>query len=363
MTVNSNLSIKYPRNVFKRRLLKSVLKVLLKILARVEVSGLENLPKEGPLILAGNHVGSIEAALMACYSPRMVEFIAAGDLPLDRQTQFASDNYGFIPVNRGNLDRLSVRMALDVLAQDGVLGIFPEGGTWEPGRMPAQLGVALLSQRGKAPVVPMGMSGIYGALGKALKLKRPVMTVRFGKPIPPFECNQPVQELKEALQKHADYILDRVYTLVDPADVERFPTKVSYEFGYRFTDDAARPAEFRKIEGGQDLARALMSDVILDAFKVNLQMPVQALYPSEKVIHRSDFLIALNAILHLLKQNPGFLSYRYGREVADRQVSAIHALIDLLSKDQSMFLSMASESIFKDGHQETTTREYQILPG
>jgi 1-acyl-sn-glycerol-3-phosphate acyltransferase len=362
MTKTSEFSIKYPRNIFKRNLLKVVIKVVLKLLARVEVTGLENLPKQGPLILAGNHVGSIETAMMACYSPRMVEFIAAGDIPLDKQTQFASDSYGFIPVNRGNLDRLSVRMALDVLAQGGVLGIFPEGGTWAPGRMPAQLGVALLSQRGKAPVVPVGISGIYGALGKALKLKRPIMKVRFGKPIPPFESEAPMQELKQSLQKHADTILDLIFALVDQADKDCFPTKVGYEFGYRFVDDAGQPGEYLKIAGGEDLARVLFSDVILETFKDNLQMPIQALYSSDKAIQRADFLVALNSILEMLKKNPGFLSYRFGREAADRQVSAIHALIDLLSNNRLAHLHLASDSIFKDGHHETTTRNYLILP-
>ena len=362
MSENSKFIIPYPRNVFKRTLLKAVLRLALKILARVEVTGLENLPKEGPLIIAGNHAGSIETALMAAYSPRLVEFLAASDLPLDPQTQFASNAYGFIPVNRGNLDRKSVHMALDILAQNGVLGIFPEGGIWEPGRMPAQIGVALLSQRSYASVVPLGISGNDGALGKALKLKRPAMKLRFGKPIPPFSSNQTGQELKQALHQHADYILKSVYELVDPADTERYPAKVDYSFGYRIGKTASDVLEQSELPGGDDLARMLMSDVILDAYRINLKMPVEALYPSESSIQRADFLKGLQAILDLLKQNPGFLSYRYGSEVADRQVHAIREIITLLSKGQPMQINLTSVATFKDSHRETTRRTYQILP-
>jgi 1-acyl-sn-glycerol-3-phosphate acyltransferase len=361
MAEESQFSIPYPRNVFKRTLLKVGIKILLKVFARVDVTGLENIPKEGPLLLAGNHVGSIETALMAVYSPRLVEFLAAGDLPLDPQTQFASDNYGFIAVNRGNLDRKSVRMALDVLAQHGVLGIFPEGGTWEPGRMPAQIGVALLSQRGNAPVAPLGMSGIHGALGKVLHLKRPAIKVRFGKPIPAFTSDQTGQELKQALHQHADLILKAVYELVDPADTECYPKKVVYSFGYRVGEIANEFGRLNLLDGGEELARLLMSEVILDTFSINLKMPVQALYSLETPNTRADFVKALKAILDLLKQNPGFLSYRYGSEVADRQVNALYALIDLLSKRQPMQITMTSVSTFKDGHQETIARDYKIL--
>jgi 1-acyl-sn-glycerol-3-phosphate acyltransferase len=360
MSENPTYSIPYPRNVFKRTLLKRVLKFVLWVLASVEVSGLENIPKDGPLILAGNHVGSIETALMAIYSPRLVEFLAAGDLPLDPQTQFASDNYGFIAVNRGNLDRKSVRMALDVLAQDGVLGIFPEGGTWEPARMPAQIGVALLSQRGNAPVVPLGMSGIYGALGQALKLKRPIMKLRFGKPIPPFTSDRTGQDLKKELHQHADFVLKAIYDLIDEADKARYPVRVEHTLSYLGVDETAEQSELNHLEGGDDLARMLMSDVILETFSLNLKMPVTAFYPSEKPVVRADFLTALHSILELLKQNPGFLSYRYGSEVADRQVAAIQALIGLLGTNQPLKLSLTSVATFKDGHQETTKRIYQI---
>ena len=79
-------------------------------------------------------------------------------------------------------------------------GDLPEAAPGNP-RMPAQLGVALLSQRANAPVVPVGLSGVYQSMGKAFKLQRPKMTVRFGQPIPPFVSEASGQELKR-LYKH-----------------------------------------------------------------------------------------------------------------------------------------------------------------
>lgn len=353
-------SIKYPRFVFKRKLLIAALKVILKALSRTKIYGLENVPKTGPVILAGNHVGPVEAALVAGASPRLTEFFAAGDLPLDPQTKFASDSYGFIPVNRGNLDRLSVRRALDVLAQDGVLAIFPEGGTWEPTRMPAHLGVALLSQRGHAPVVPVGLSGVYQSMGKAFKLKRPKMTVRFGQPIPPFVSSASGQELKEALQAHADYVLKQINALIEPDDIERFPASVDYDFAY-WPIGADEQANGLQVEGGKDLSRMLLLDIILESFRLNLHMPVDVLYGSDKPIERSAFLQALDSILELLERNPGFLIYRFGHEVAARQVTAIHRLHKLLSDNEVAKIRLTSDALFRDGHHEAGTRDYQFV--
>jgi hypothetical protein len=107
----------------------------------------------------------------------------------------------------------------------------------------------------------------------------------------------------------------------------------------------------------------LMTDVVLYTYKINLKMPVEPLYSSESPIQSTDFLKAFRSILEMLKQNPGFLSYRFGRDVADRQVHAIHKLIGLLSTGQPLQLNAGSVATFRDGHQEKRTRAYQIVPG
>jgi hypothetical protein len=162
------------------------------------------------------------------------------------------------------------------------------------------------------------------------------------------------------LHQHADFVLKAIYDLIDEADKARYPVRVEHTLSYLGVDETAEQSELNHLEGGDDLARMLMSDVILETFSLNLKMPVTAFYPSEKPVVRADFLTALHSILELLKQNPGFLSYRYGSEVADRQVAAIQALIGLLGTNQPLKLSLTSVATFKDGHQETTKRIYQI---
>ncbi len=83
-------SIKYPRNVLVRKTMSTLSRALLSLLSKVEINGRERLPKKGPIILAGNHVAELEAALMIAFTPGQVEFIGNGDIPFD-------PNYAFSP--------------------------------------------------------------------------------------------------------------------------------------------------------------------------------------------------------------------------------------------------------------------------
>ncbi len=66
----------------------------------------------------------------------------------------------------------------------GVIGIFPEGGIWEPAIRKAHSGVAFMSYHGQAPVLPIGFTPTAGALAEALSFKRPAVEMRIGKLIP-----------------------------------------------------------------------------------------------------------------------------------------------------------------------------------
>ena len=121
-------SIPYPRFRVRRTLMRLLTRALLRLLTRVKIEGLENIPDEGPVILAGNHVAVLEAVLMTVIPKRLVEPIGAGDMPFEGIFDKIVTYYGYIPINRGNLDRKGMNQALDVLKQGGMVGIFPEGG-------------------------------------------------------------------------------------------------------------------------------------------------------------------------------------------------------------------------------------------
>ncbi|MBZ0298472.1 MAG: 1-acyl-sn-glycerol-3-phosphate acyltransferase, partial [Anaerolineae bacterium] len=108
-------AIRYPRRVLIRFLLRLLGRVLIRVFARPQVTGLENLPEHGPLILVGNHVALVEVVMMALYVPWTVEFIGNGDIPFDPRFAWMVNLYGMIPVNRGSTDRKELNVPLDVL--------------------------------------------------------------------------------------------------------------------------------------------------------------------------------------------------------------------------------------------------------
>lgn len=77
------MKIKYPRRVVIRKMMLFFARLLLRLFTRLEIRGKENIPLQGPVILAGNHVAILEAVFLAAYSPRLVEFLGTGDIPLD----------------------------------------------------------------------------------------------------------------------------------------------------------------------------------------------------------------------------------------------------------------------------------------
>ena len=76
--------------------------------------------------------------------------------------------------------------------------------------MKAHIGVALLSERCQAPVVPIGYSGFYGTLKGIFKFKRPVLTMRVGKPIPPLVIDKAGPPVKTQMQIYADEVMRQV---------------------------------------------------------------------------------------------------------------------------------------------------------
>jgi len=129
---------------------------------RVRVKGLENMPTEGGLIVAGNHVSYWDPVIIAVKLPRTINFMAKAEffsVPV-----FSSLLRGLhvFPVKRGSADRQAIRHAIALLEQGKVLGIFPEGTRNQSGEdLKAQSGVAMIAAKTGAPVLPVACVGRY----------------------------------------------------------------------------------------------------------------------------------------------------------------------------------------------------------
>jgi 1-acyl-sn-glycerol-3-phosphate acyltransferase len=150
---------------------------LARTLWRARVFGAQNVPMDGPLIVACNHRSYLDPPVMGCLCPRRLSYMAKKELfeiPLLGGTIRALGAY---PVDRRGSAAAAIKRSLSVLEGGGAIGIFPEGTRNRDGTVPPQTGVALLASLAKAPVVPACIVGS----DRALSLHR--MDVAFGAPL------------------------------------------------------------------------------------------------------------------------------------------------------------------------------------
>ncbi|WP_265522323.1 lysophospholipid acyltransferase family protein [Oerskovia flava] len=176
------------------RVLKLILSLLAFALLRPRVTGLNNIPRRGPVILASNHLSFIDSLLIPIVSPRHVTFLAkaeyfTGTGLRGRVSRWFFTTLGHIPVERDDprAGQRSLEDALDVLQRGGAFGIYPEGTRSRDGRLhKGRTGVAWLALAGHAPVVPVAVCGTDKVQPVGARLPRiHRVTVHFGTPIDP----------------------------------------------------------------------------------------------------------------------------------------------------------------------------------
>lgn len=152
------------------RFLRRVVAWLVPRLMRFRPQGLENIPEDGPFIIAANHIHALDPLIVAIIVPQHVSFMAKEEVMHSRLLGWLVKQVGSFPVKRGKADIQAIRQALKVLATGHVLGIFPEGTRSRTGEMQAAFeGTALLAARAEVPIVPVALHGQY-RLGGILRV-------------------------------------------------------------------------------------------------------------------------------------------------------------------------------------------------
>ena len=310
-------TLAYPRKRLQRGLIRALGRLILPLLYRLEITGRKHFPDSGPLIVVGNHTAAMEAVLLAVFTPWQVELMGAADIPAERITEVSTDLFGTIPVHRGDFDRAALRQALDVLAQDGVIGIFPEGGFWDVGGMQAQPGVAWLSYRSQAPVLPIGFSDTTGMINAGLRLRRPRLKMNVGRLLPPAELPEDMPR-KSYFRRYASDVMEAVKTLIPPESRRERP-KIEderFDLAVEVRNPQGKPRlipDHLAIEQKAALSKLLHRPMILKIFRQNLNLPVHAL---QRLVERpavEEMITGLRHILAYLEdENPYLLTYRFG---------------------------------------------------
>ena len=159
-----------------------LVKILAKILLKVEVKGLEHIPAEGPVILAINHVNFLDVPLLYTLLPRETTALAKAELWRTPILNLMAISWGGIPVRRGELDLSAIRLALQALRDGKILGIAPEGTRSHHGRLQrGRPGIVLLALRvPEALILPMAIYGGEHFYRNLRRLRRTKVNIVFG---------------------------------------------------------------------------------------------------------------------------------------------------------------------------------------
>ncbi|GAA4779008.1 lysophospholipid acyltransferase family protein [Microbacterium gilvum] len=173
---------------------RMILAPLARAVYRPRVEGRENIPREGAVILASNHLSFIDSIVIPiAAAPRPVHFLAKSDYFTGSGVRGWASRTFFTAVGAIPVDRAAGQAALDalerqkeILATGAAVALHPEGTRSRDGRLyKGRTGVAYLALESGAPVVPIGLIGTDKVMpvGARMPSFRERATVRFGEPI------------------------------------------------------------------------------------------------------------------------------------------------------------------------------------
>lgn len=194
-----------------------LLRLIMAIYAKVEVVGVENVPRGGGLIIVSNHLNNADPGLVGGFLRRRVVFMAK-----DEMFQWlAWGGYlrliGAFPVRRTEADLKALRRAVQVLRRGEALVMFPEGTRSRTGSMrKGQPGTAIVALRAGAPILPVAVTGTE-VVRLPLDFFRPFRRIKIrmvvGQPffLPPVPRPTP-----EDIAHCTDMIMGRIAALLPP---------------------------------------------------------------------------------------------------------------------------------------------------
>lgn len=209
----------------------TLLKPLSRLLYRPQISGVDNVPRDGAVILASNHLSFIDSFAIPLAAPRQVSFLAKSDYftgrgPIGLVRRGFMQGVGAVPVDRNSsrAAQESLDVALEILRAGKAFGIYPEGTRSRDGRLyRGRTGVGWLALTADCPVVPVGLAGTQDVqpVGSSwLRLAR--VSVAFGAPIhPQAYAGLPAGRARRDL---TDDVMDAIAALTGQARAAEYNT-------------------------------------------------------------------------------------------------------------------------------------------
>lgn len=176
-----------------------ILGPIFKLYYNPKIIGKEFIPKEGPILIAGNHRHLYDQCLAVIATKRVIHYMAKKE-HIDGKFGWFFKSCGCIRVDRSIKDETAKSQALEVLNNDGAIGIFPEGtrNRTEAFLLPFKFGVVSMASKSNAIIVPFGLTGDY-------KFRSKNLTIRFGEP---FQVgNMTLEEANKKLEEEVGNLM------------------------------------------------------------------------------------------------------------------------------------------------------------
>jgi 1-acyl-sn-glycerol-3-phosphate acyltransferase len=198
-----------------RNFLRWLIRVIINLIARVEIQGFENIPENGGFVVATNHLGRLDPALLF--------YIMDGDFILTIAEKYEhhwlfgplGNAVGGIWLDRFNTDVGALRKVLNRMKTGGILVIAPEGTRSKTEAMAeGKPGVAYLALKAGLPIIPVGLTGTEDRLviARLKRFEKSEIKIIIGKPfnLPPIQR----KDRDAILKQHTDEIMCRIGALL-----------------------------------------------------------------------------------------------------------------------------------------------------
>ena len=154
------------------KIVRPIIIILIKVFYPPQVLGLDNIPKEGRILLAGNHTKWLDPIMMVSIVKRQIHFLAKEEL-FHGYTKVIVKGMGCVPVNRKIHDKDALQGAIDYLNNDLCVGIFPEGTINKTDEviMPFKIGAVKACSEANTKLVPFVITGKYKIFRKNVKIE------------------------------------------------------------------------------------------------------------------------------------------------------------------------------------------------
>ncbi len=167
-----------------RRLFLWMLRLVARLLTRLRVDGLENVPRQGPFILLINHIHYLDPFIVAAAMPRPITAMSKIENFSIPVMGLIFRLWGAIPVRRGEADRQAIKKVLQELKDEDTLMLLAPEGTRSPDRalQEAHHGLAYIAHRSQAAIIPVAITGTADFHHCLKRLRRTPIQLKLGRP-------------------------------------------------------------------------------------------------------------------------------------------------------------------------------------